>query len=318
MARRLDSGWRDESLAVRHSSWGFDAPAPGMTFPMIEYDRGEPLAVISYIRRGVQLPTGSEVMSAYNAFGSLYRETGDQQPFFTVMYDPRNWSYKMFGHNESARSFLDTSPYLARGSGWVRMTEKQFANNLYRLRGRYAPDLSAYGVTPSEELWPELEPDVWSGTGEAWPGQLMSERRRNFEPVGQTRMTWRNPCLDIDLAVTDQDGHVALVVDYKAPGARINVTNTNAAAMSKLYVTSRSYRVAVPAMVVRYEPDSAFWKFRVHCLNKSARHHLAYTLGCMPSVDADMDTMAKTIAGVEWVDLTEAEWCAVLRVAREV
>lgn len=309
MARRLDSGWRDESLSVRHSSWGFDAPAPGMTFPMIEYDRGEPLAVISYIRRGVHLPTGADVAQAYRAFGSLYRETGEQQPFFTVMYDPRNWSYKVFGHNESARSFLDAA-------GWVKMTEQQFVNNLYRLRGRYMPQLSQMGVEFATAEWLPDEIYEFAGNAEAWPGQFMSERRRNFEPVGQTRMTWRNPCLDIDLAVTDRDGHISLLVDYKAPGAKVNVTNTNAAAMSKLYVTSRSYRVAVPAMVVSYVPEGDWWRFRVHCLNNSAQQHLAYALGCMG--DFDMDTMAKTIAGVEWVDLTEAEWCAVLRVARDV
>lgn len=309
MARRFDTGWRDESLTVRHNSWGFDAPAPGMVFPMIEYDRGEPLAVISYLRRGAQLPTGPEVAAAYGAFGNLYRETGEQQPFFTVQYDPRNWAYNVFGHNVSARAFLDRD-------GWVRMTEFQFVKNLYRLRGRIIPDLTPLGVDLSWDEWLPNEPDALAGTGEDWPGQLMSERRRNFEPVTQVRATWRNPCLDVDFAVTDRDGHIALVVDYKAPGARINVANTNAAAMSKLFVMSRSYRVAVPAMVVSYAPEGDMWLFRVHCLNNSARQHLAYTLGSM--ANTDVEALAKTIAGVEWIDLTEAEWCAVLRVARDV
>uniref|UniRef100_A0AAU7GWD3 PD-(D/E)XK endonuclease-like domain-containing protein n=1 Tax=Streptomyces phage Geonosis TaxID=3158856 RepID=A0AAU7GWD3_9CAUD len=308
MARRLDTGWRDGLLNVRHAYWGHESPAVGMKFPMIEYDRGEPLAVISYQRRGEQLPVGKEVASAYFAFGRLMRWDGLQLPFFTVQYDARNWSYRVFAHNDAARQFLDRS-------GWTKMTEQQFVLNLYRLRGRHAPDLAAYGVSFSAAEWPEDEPSTGIQQPEAWPHQHMSARRRNFEPLGQTRMTWRNPCLDVDLAVVDRDDQVALVVDYKAPGAKINLTSTNMQALSQLH-TRRSHRdpTMVAAMLVSYQPTKPQWQVRVHCLNQSARLHLAYVLGG----EGTTEQLADTIAGAEWTDLSEAQWRSVLDAARDL
>ncbi|AMD42784.1 hypothetical protein SEA_XKCD426_43 [Streptomyces phage Xkcd426] len=307
MARRMDTGWRDGLLAVRHRYWGHDFPVAGMAFPMVEYDRGEPLALISYIRRGEELPTGETVAAAYRAFSSLYRETGEQLPLFTVQYDPRNWAYSVFPHNAPARDFLPTG-----GDGWSRMTEAQFVLNLYRLRGRHAPDLAAYGVDIATSAWIATEPSPDHQWPERWPHQLMSTRRRCFEPVGQTRMSWRNPCVDIDLAVVDRDNRVSLVVDYKAPGAKINVDSTNMRALAAMH-TGRS-RIGVAAMVVSYEPTKPEWGIRAYCLNQSARLHLSYVLG---SGD-DMDALAETIGGTGWVDLSERQWINVLNAARDL
>ena len=306
MARRLDTGWRDGLLNVRHAYWGHEAPATGMKFPMVEYDRGEPLAVMSYQRRG-ELPSGRDAVAAHTAFGRLHRVTGEQLPFFTVQYDVRNWSYRLFAHNDSARQFL--------GSGWTKMSEQQFVRNLYRLRGRHAPDLAAYGVSFSDEPWPEEEPSANRVVIEDWPHQLMSTRRRCFEPVGQTRMTWRNPCLDVDLAVVDRYDRVALVVDYKAPGAKVNLSSTNLKALSGL-LTSRGARadMAVPAMLVCYEQIKPEWTVKVHCLNQSARMHLSYVLGA----DGTPEQLAEAVAGIDWVDLSEGQWRSVLDAARDL
>jgi len=307
MARRLDTGWRDGLLNVRHAYWGHEAPATGMKFPMIEYDRGEPLAFMSYQRRG-ELPSGRDAVAAHTAFGRLHRETSEQLPFFTVQYDTRNWSYRLFAHNDSARQFL--------GSGWTKMSEQQFVRNLYRLRGRHAPDLAAYGVSFSDEPWPEEEPSANRVVIEDWPHQLMSTRRRCFEPVGQTRMTWRNPCLDVDLAVVDRYDRVALVADYKAPGAKVNMSSTNLKALSALY-TSQGLRgrIGVPAMLVCYEPGKPEWTVKVHCLNKSARMHLSYVLG---GTDGTPEQLAEAVAGINWVDLSESQWQQVLNAARNL
>jgi hypothetical protein len=309
MARRYDTGWRDGMLSVRHFTWGHPFPVAGMEFPMVEYDRGEPLAVISYVRRGQDLPRGSQVSSAYSAFGTLHRKTGEQLPFFTVSYDSRNWAYSVFPHNPSAREFL------SRPAGWVHMTELQFVDSLYRLRGRYRPELAAYGVDLATDEWIESEPSPDRAVTESWRHQLMSSRRRGFEPVAQTRPSWRNPCVDIDLAVIDKTGDVALLVDYKSPGAKVNPKTTNMQAMSSLH----SYRgTPVAAMLVSYEPTTAplraGWVFRVYCLNQSARLHLAYTLG--PS--DDYETAARAIGGAEWVDLSEQQWRDVLNAARDL
>lgn len=305
--RKQDTGWRDSMLAVRHKSYGFEAPAPGMKLSMIEYDKGEPLALINYWNRNVQLPFGKDVARHYHAFGELHRFTGEQLPFMTAQYDPRNWSFRVFGHNEAAHSFLDTR-------GWVVMNERQFVNNLYRLRGRHTPDLSSFGVVFNAEGWTDTNgsPD-WPH--EAWPGSLMSQRRRNYEPVTQVRMSWRNPCVDIDFAVVGVTDHVALIVDYKAPGARVGLGSKNVEALSSLYIEDGAGlpMACVSAMVVKYQPDPEGWRFAVHCANKAASMLLAYVLA---PYDND-ETTAKVIAGAEWVDLTEAEWKSVLNVARD-
>lgn len=307
MARRIDSGWRDGTLAAKHAGWGHAFPVAGMAFPMVEYDQGVPLAVISYIRRGEELPTGGWVSAAYSAFSNMYRETGEQLPFFTVQYDPRNWAYRIFGHNVPARDFLGTG-------GWHKMTEVEFVANLYRLRGRIAPDLSPYGVVTAHDPWIETEPSPDFHLPEVWPHQLMSTRRRCFEPVGQTRLTWRNPCVDIDLALVDASNRVSLVVDYKAPNAKVNVASTNMQTLSGLRTRQRG--MTVPAMVAQYLPDESGWTFRVHCLNKNARLHLAYVLGL--EKEGSLSALAHTIAGGEWVSLTEVQWRNVLNCARDL
>ena len=245
---------------------------------------------------------------AYLAFGRLARWDGCQLPFFTVQYDVRNWSYRVFSHNDVARQFLD--------QGWTKMTEQQFVANLYRLRGRHAPDLAAYGVDFSSAEWREDEPDPSATVTEDWPHQLMSTRRRNFEPVGQTRMTWRNPCLDMDLAVVDRDDRVSLVVDYKAPGAKVNMTSTNMQALAGLHTNRLSVSEAqpVPAMLVCYAPTKPEWEIRVHCLNATARMHLSYVLGG----NGTTEQLADTIAGATWTDLSEAQWRSVLDAARDL
>jgi len=309
MARRLDTGWRDGLLSVRHAHWGHVAPAAGMKFPMIEYDKGEPLAVISYQKRGEELPAGKDAASVHTAFGRLHRATGEQLPFFTVQYDTRNWSYRVFGHNDAARSFLDQS-------GWSKMTEQQYVWNLYRLRGRHAPELAPYGVDFSSKSWLDDEPGPSATVAEDWPHQLMSARRRNFEPVGQTRMRWRNPCLDVDLAVVGRDDRVALLVDYKGPSARIHLSSTNLTALSGL-LTRRGVRedTAVPAMLVSYAPMSPEWAVKVYCLNPSARSHLSYVLG---GSDGTPEQLAEAVTGIEWVDLSESQWRSVLDAARDL
>ena len=314
MARRQDSGWRDGLLAVRHAHWGHDFPAAGMKFPTIEYDRGNAVALISYQRRGEGLPTGADAVAAYDALSRLYRQDAVSgslpMPFFTAVYDVRNWAYRLFAHNDMARSMFE-------GAHWVSMTEGQFADLLYRLRGRIRPDLSAHGVRFADEHWLPCDPDQPSKLHEDWPHQLMSQRRRNFEPVGQTRMTWRNPVLDVDLAVIDRSRRVAMVVDYKAAGAKVNPQSTNVQALSSLWTrySSSGEPSEVPAYLVQYQPSKPYWSMRAMCVNRAASRQLSYVLGGL----GDVDTLAEVCARPrEWVDLREQQWREVLNCAREL
>lgn len=261
MAKRFDSGWRDARLPLVHSAWDIPLPAAGMTLPMVEYDKGEPVAMVNYLRRDQPLPgAGTGAGSAYYAFSSLHRWTGEELPFFTVLYDPRNWAMKLFGHNDSARELIGVN-------GWLPCTEEHFVRLLYRLRGRKLPVLSSYGIELSDgPLIAQAGPFQTLG----WAGQDMSIRRRDYEPEGVgVRFNMRNPCTDVDLAVISRkSGRLALLVDYKLEGAHIEPGHKTHRAMSQL--RSEDGR-EVPSMIVRYDPGGDRWKFHALPLNSSAQ-----------------------------------------------
>lgn len=310
--RRYDTNWRDARLGELHANWGFDFPTAGTALPMVEYDRGVPLALISYQSRAWSLPTGDDVTRAYHALGQLRTAEGRFLPFITAQYDPRNWAFRLFGHNPAAHEFLNTR-------GWVTVTEQQFVDHLYRLRMRHTPPLAAFGVRFNTDGWILSEPSPdWPR--ESWPGALASNRRRNHEPLQQTRMNWRNPCTDIDFAVVDGDDRVALVVDYKAPGSRVGLDSMNLRALSSLHTRYGSEHSAassspVPAVVVRYQlgDTPGGGRFDVYCANPAASKLLAYVLTPM----GDVDAAARVIAGEEWTELNEDQWTAVLRCSRD-
>lgn len=307
--RRRDTGWRDAELTRWHERHGLVAPAPGIHLPMVEYDRGVPVALVNYLRRDWKLPQGPDVVAAYSAFSYLSREDGTSLPFLTVRYDPRNWSYSAVAHNTAGEVFLGST-------GWVHMTEHTLAAHLYRLRGRRMPDLTPYGVTFASAPWlmdvgPFSDDDM---DPEAWPGASMSQRRRDFEPVEQTRMSWRNPCVDIDFAAIARDGRLSLVVDYKAPGAHLGLRSTNLKALSALHVGGIG---PVPAFLVAYslggEGDVPL--FRVHPVNATSRNFLAYALG---TTSDSTGALAATVAGADWIALTGGGWRGVIECALNV
>lgn len=300
MARREDSGWRDELIGQRHSFYGFKTPAPGMTLPMVEYDKGHAVGLVNYRRWGTGLPKGHAEFQAFRAFSSLYAaRDGSQLPFLTAVYDPNHWTFKVFAHNAAAKLLV--------GTGWQVMSEREYATVLYAMRNRPLPDLSRYGVEWNTfgETWSERE------VPEAWPGQAVSYRRRAWEPTVSVPFKLRVPCVDLDFAVVDVDSNVALVADYKRHGHRAHHAQ-NTRALASL-ATARG--VPVAAFIAEYAPVKPEWDYWVEPLNQSARSLLSYTLG---STGAGTKQLADAIAGDGWVALTETQWRDVLQAAKDV
>jgi len=311
--RKDDSGWRDDSLNRWHVDHGFPCPAAGMALPMIEYDRGLAVGLVNYVRRGDVLPSGREAVAAHYAFSRACGPgNGGQLPFLTAVYDPRNWAMKLFPHNAAAAALVRRVADNTGGDGWAPMTEAQFAELLYAMRGRLVPDMYGLGVNWSEAQWSSLDP-----FGERpeldFPCQDMSEQRRLYEPAAAAPMRFKVPCLDVDLAVVDQDDQLALVVDYKRMGAACDTSGTNAQALASL---QRDSGVAVPAFMTRYFGSLASgYGFETYPLNKTAAVHLAYVLG---GVDAPSAALAAAVSGDSWVRLTEPQWLEVLKVAKHL
>lgn len=305
MTRKPDSGWRDESLNKWHAANGFPCPAAGMALPMIEYDRGQAVGLVNYIRRGDPLPSGSQVAATYRAFGHAYPGKGNEPlPFLTAVYDSRNWAMRVYSHNEAAMSLAGT------GNIWSCMPESEFADLLYRMRGRHTPDMFGYGVEWSTAPWLTLEP---FGQRESLPFPCadMSARRREYEPNVSAPMRVKLPCLDVDLAVVDQGDSLSLVVDYKRMGAFCDVDGTNATALASL---TGPRRQGIPAFMTRYFGQPGSYGFEAYPLNRAAASLLAYSLGSLDDVDA----MARAVAGDLWVRLTEPQWLEVLKAARDL
>lgn len=304
--RRFDSGWRDGRLNLLHAALDVPAPLHGMSLPMVEYDRGEALAVINYSRRDVPLTKGPDVGRAFAAVGRLRRDDGCSMPFLTAQYDPRNWAMRLFPHNRTAADLLGTD-------NWLPVTEQHFVRLLYRLRGRQLPDLASWGVDLSTAPWLRFDGQQ---KGTSWPGQDMSVRRRNYEPapkqgapgaVHQLAFRLRNPCTDIDLAVvSSRTLDVALLVDYKLNGANIDVRHKTHQAMAGI---RRDDGQTVPSMIVQYDPSGDRWKFSAHCLNDAAADLLT---GVMLSTNA----VAPAWRPDGWVHLDEQRWYAVLDAAQ--
>lgn len=295
--RKTDSLWRDSRLNLVHSAWDIPLPAAGLGLPFIEYDRGEALAVINYMRRDVPLPAaGSGAGGAYYALADLHRpylHSYQPLPFLTALYDPRNWAMRLFGHNDSARDLIGAS-------GWVSVTEEHFVRLLYRLRGRKLPVLSSYGIELSTAPWMQAA-GVFQTQG--WAGQDVSERRRAYEPEGPgVRFNMRNPCADVDLAVIGRSsGQVSLVVDYKLTGAHIDPSHKTHKAMSNLYDANGNQ---VPSLIAQYDPQGGYgdgWRVSVLALNATAQLAL---YNFMTGTNAVADTWQ----GDDWTYMDERRW----------
>lgn len=311
MTRKLDSGWRDEALNDWHVANGFPCPAAGMTLPMIEYDRGKAVGLVNYIRRGDMLPKGEGTGAMYRAFSRVYDHVNSTPlPFLTAVYDPRNWAMRLFPHNAAADALLDNET--SDGTNWVTVSELRFAELLYAMRGRVLPDMFGYGVEWSAAPWLILEPAPGRLPYPPFPCADLSARRRAYEPNVTAPMRVKVPCLDVDLAVVDQDDRLALVVDYKRFGALCDVAGTNATALASLTIASG---FNVPAFMTRYsQGESGRRRFETYALNGNASNHLAYVLGV---ADAEPHLMANAVCN-RWVRLSEDRWLDVLRVARDV
>ena len=303
--RKTDSGWRDAGLAAWHESRGIGCPAPGMSFVMVEYDRGQPVGIVNYIRRGETLPRGEDVARAYAALGDLVGCLDGPLPFFTAVYDPYNWAFTLYAHNNVARAVA------AMDGKVTRVSEYEFVSVLYRMRGRYIADELDPSVVLYADGWNRFRGPVPGD--EAWPGQFLSIRRREYEPEHQARWSSLLPCVDIDLAVVDERGKLALVADYKSTSATAR-RNTSSSALGNLYAGGGAgYSERVPAFLVR--GGTAMWHrgVMVHPLNLTGTRHLSFALG---HLDADPTLLSEVITGQAradvWHQLTESQWSDVL------
>jgi len=120
-------GFRDENLSRRHRAWGWDCPAVDIDFLFLEYDKGNPVAIVEYKHERLQrLSLGHPT---YHAISTVAERAGI--PFFIVRYKDDMSRFHVIPVNSYAREKMPDGEKACTEAGWVRF--------LYRLRGYECP-----------------------------------------------------------------------------------------------------------------------------------------------------------------------------------
>ena len=128
MSANERTGWRDESLSLRHREWGYDCPAVDLDFLLIEYDHAEPKALVEYKNEHAQ-PIHINKSPSIKAMANLANNA--QLPAFLVRYaDDFSW-WKVKALNTYALPYMEQAE--------MYFNEVEYVTLLYRVRGRKIP-----------------------------------------------------------------------------------------------------------------------------------------------------------------------------------
>jgi len=121
------TGWRDMELSERHRKWGWDCPAVDLDFLFLEYDRGQPVAIVEYKHERAAPQYASH--PTYQAMINLGSMAGI--PVFAARYKADFSEWIIVPLNDTAKTKLTAR---------TTMTEREWVTFLYRLRGYEPPE----------------------------------------------------------------------------------------------------------------------------------------------------------------------------------
>ena len=122
------SEWRDEELSKRHRLYGWDCPAVDIDFLMVEYDLGKPVALVEYKNR--EKP--QEFDYRQTNFAAIVELANRARiPAICCQYNKSFTRFWPEALNEPAKKWLP---------GRRTLTEKQWVQTLYAIRGRALPE----------------------------------------------------------------------------------------------------------------------------------------------------------------------------------
>jgi hypothetical protein len=119
--------WRDQELSERHRRWGWGCPALDIDFLLLEYDKGEPSALVEY--KHEKAPDQYMSQPSYQALIKLASRAS--LPLFAVRYsgDFENWT--VIPLNNLAQDHVPP--------GKTMMDERGYVSLLYTIRGQEIP-----------------------------------------------------------------------------------------------------------------------------------------------------------------------------------
>lgn len=118
-----DQNWYSD----RHRLYGFNVPALDLDFPMIEYDRGMPVALIEAKHRNAALKLWHPSFKAMKVLAD-----NSKIPFFITVYAPEHCAYYVISMNDCARQV----PWCDKPR-WFN--ERNYVKLLYWLRKKSCP-----------------------------------------------------------------------------------------------------------------------------------------------------------------------------------
>lgn len=137
--RQERTGWRDRDLSERHRHWGWNCPALDIDFLMVEYDSGEPAAIVEYKHEQAARQRSSH--PSYRAMIQLGNRAG--VPVVAVRYaDDFSW-WRVVPLNKRAREYIPET---------ATMTEREWVAILYLMRGRTLTDEEWASILGSQEI----------------------------------------------------------------------------------------------------------------------------------------------------------------------
>lgn len=128
------SGWRDLALNERHRQWGWDCPVVDLDFLFLEYDRGQPVAIVEYKNEHARIQHSCH--PTYQALINL--GTRASIPVFASRYSDDFSKWVVVPLNEFAKQHLAVK---------TTMTEREWVSFLYKIRGYVAPKQLLDGLT---------------------------------------------------------------------------------------------------------------------------------------------------------------------------
>jgi hypothetical protein len=132
--REERTGWRDLRLSAKHRQWGWDCPAVDLDFLFLEYDKGKAVALVEYKHERAAPQLASH--PTYLAMVDLGTRAG--VPVFAVRYKDDFTVWNVVPLNDIAKLKLPERK---------AMTEREWVEFLYRLRGYIAPKFLLDGLT---------------------------------------------------------------------------------------------------------------------------------------------------------------------------
>lgn len=125
--RQERTEWRDAAISQRHRMYGWDAPALDIDFLMLEYDSGQPSALVEYKAQGAKA-----VQANHPSVKAIrFLANAARIPFFVVFYSQvKRWCYHATPMNSFAQHYVPQPAYFS---------EREYVTLLYRLRNRNCP-----------------------------------------------------------------------------------------------------------------------------------------------------------------------------------